>query len=90
MAWLDSDHSLSSCPPGGPVAAVVVAGNGAAPGRVATGDRPATARLIQTPVSCRREHQDEGRTAMQTPLTRHLQLGSVRDMDWLTAHFGHR
>lgn len=28
--------------------------------------------------------------AMPDVLTRHLRLGSVRDMDWVTAHFGHR
>jgi hypothetical protein len=27
---------------------------------------------------------------MRFALTRHLQLASVRDMDWVTAHFGHR
>jgi hypothetical protein len=27
---------------------------------------------------------------MRHALTRHLQLASVRDMDWVTAHFGHR
>jgi len=28
--------------------------------------------------------------AMRDALTRHLQLGSVRDVDWVAAHFGHR
>jgi len=28
--------------------------------------------------------------AMRDALTRHLQLGSVRDIDWVAAHFGHR
>jgi len=27
---------------------------------------------------------------MPDVLTRHLHLASVRDMDWVTAHFGHR
>lgn len=31
-----------------------------------------------------------GGTTMRTALTRHLHLGSVRDQDWVTAHFGHR
>jgi hypothetical protein len=29
-------------------------------------------------------------TTMHDALTRVLQLASVRDMDWVTAHFGHR
>lgn len=27
---------------------------------------------------------------MHAALTRHLKLASVRDMDWVTAHFGYR
>jgi hypothetical protein len=29
-------------------------------------------------------------TAMRAALTHHLKLASVRDMDWVTAHFGYR
>lgn len=32
----------------------------------------------------------ERKVAMPDVLTRHLRLASVRDMDWVTAHFGHR
>ena len=32
----------------------------------------------------------ERKITMPSVLTRHLRLGSVRDMDWVTAHFGHR
>ena len=29
-------------------------------------------------------------TMMHHALTRHLQLGSVRNQDWVFAHYGHR
>jgi hypothetical protein len=32
----------------------------------------------------------ERKVTMPNVLTRHLHLASVRDMDWVTAHFGHR
>jgi len=35
-------------------------------------------------------HDGEGDVSMHHALTRHLQLGSVRNHDWVTAHFGHR
>jgi hypothetical protein len=44
---------------------------------------PPTPRL---PYPC----QPDKETTMPDVLTRHLRLGSVRDMDWVTAHFGHR
>jgi hypothetical protein len=32
----------------------------------------------------------ERKLTMTDALTRHLHLASVRDMDWVTAHYGHR
>jgi hypothetical protein len=33
---------------------------------------------------------EERKISMSDVLTRHLYLASIRDMDWVTAHFGHR
>jgi hypothetical protein len=33
---------------------------------------------------------ERGGAAMRFALTHHLNLGSVRDLDWVAAHFGHR
>lgn len=37
-------------------------------------------------------HHEPKRTCavLRAALVRHLQLGSVRDTDWVAAHFGHR
>jgi hypothetical protein len=35
-------------------------------------------------------HEQEGGASMRHALTRHLKLGSVRNLHWVTAHFGHR
>jgi hypothetical protein len=36
------------------------------------------------------EQPMKGAPSMRHALTRHLKLGSVRNPDWVTAHFGHR
>ena len=50
--------------------------------------RRASARLPRNESGARR-HQDL-RSPMHDALTRHLQLGPVRNRHWVTAHFGHR
>jgi hypothetical protein len=64
--------------------------------RALMGCRPASAARRATPSAragdgepCRRAHRDL-RSPMHDALQHHLQLGPVRDRDWVTAHFGHR
>jgi hypothetical protein len=52
-------------------------------------DRSTLRALPQRPVAGRSTRCTKG-TVMRDALTRYLQLGSVRDMGWVTAHFGHR
>jgi hypothetical protein len=54
------------------------------PGAAAPGAARRSTRQLHSESPSRRT------PTMHDALTRVLQLASVRDMDWVTAHFGHR
>jgi len=57
---------------------------------VAAARRPARLPAIRRPSPARTDSTERSEAAMHDALTRYLYLASVRDTDWVAAHFGHR